>query len=122
MIGYLYIFGTILFTVYGQLILKWRISHFGALPDTLQDKLYFLVKLLLDPFLLSGFASTLIAAVCWIAAMTKFDISYAYPFMSLAFVLVLVLSVWLFKEPLTLSKLIGMAFIVTGIIIGSQSR
>ncbi|MCX7086990.1 MAG: EamA family transporter [Methylococcales bacterium] len=122
MIGYFYIFGTILFTVYGQLILKWRITHYGQLPAEAWDKFYFLAKLILDPFLLSGFASTLIAAVFWIAAMTKFDISYAYPFMSLAFVLVLLLSACFFKEPVTLNKMLGMAFIVTGIIITSQSK
>jgi multidrug transporter EmrE-like cation transporter len=121
MIGYVYIFGTVLFTVYGQLILKWRVAQYGQLPAEAGDKFYFLAKLLLDPFLLSGFASTLIAALFWIAAMTKFDISYAYPFMSLAFVLVLALSAWFFKEPLTLNKMLGMAFIVTGIIITSRS-
>ncbi|MEQ1637317.1 MAG: EamA family transporter [Methylococcales bacterium] len=121
MIGYFYIAGTVFFTVYGQLILKWRITHYGQLPVDAWDKFYFLAKLVLDPFLLSGFASTLVAAVFWIAAMTKFDISYAYPFMSLAFVLVLLLSAWLFKEPVTLNKIIGMAFIVIGIIITSRS-
>lgn len=121
MIGYVYIFGTIFFTVYGQLILKWRISLYGQLPTDSTEKLYFLLKLVFDPFLISGFASTLIAAVFWIAAMTKFDISYAYPFMSLAFVLVLILSAWFFKEPITISKMVGMIFIVTGIIISSRS-
>lgn len=121
MMGYVYIFGTILFTVYGQLILKWRISLYGQLPVETAEKLYFLAKLVFDPFLISGFASTLVAAVFWIAAMTKFDISYAYPFMSLAFVLVLILSAWFFKEPITLNKMLGMAFIVIGIIITSRS-
>lgn len=37
--GYIYIFGTIFFTVYGQLILKWRIVQYGALPETLADKI-----------------------------------------------------------------------------------
>ena len=27
--GYLYIAGTVLFTVYGQLVLKWRIVNYG---------------------------------------------------------------------------------------------
>lgn len=121
MIGYFYILGTILFTVYGQLMLKWRISFYGALPPSLAEKGYFLLKLALDPFLISGFASTLVAAVFWIAAMTKFDVSYAYPFMSMAFVLVLALSALFFKEPLTLSKILGMAFIVVGIVVSSRS-
>lgn len=120
--GYLYIFGTILFTVYGQIVLKWRISKYGELPGGgLFDKFIFLVKLLFDPLIFSGFASAFIASLFWMAAMTKFDISYAYPFMSLSFVLVFCLSVFLFQEPVTLYKVAGLGLIVLGIIVTSQS-
>ncbi len=53
--------------------------------------------------------------------MTKLELSYAYPFVGLTFVLVLVFSVVLFKEPLTLYKIIGVGFIAIGIIISSRS-
>lgn len=120
--GYFYIFGTIFFTVYGQLILKWRINDYGALPEGgMVEKVMFLIKLLLDPFIFSGFASAFIASLFWMAAMTKFDVSYAYPFMSLAFVLVFILSVVLFKEPATLYKIGGLVLIVLGIYISSRS-
>ena len=52
--------------------------------------------------------------------MTKLDLSHAYPFMSAAFVLVLVFSSVFFHETITAPKVIGMALIVSGIIIGSQ--
>jgi len=119
--GYAYIFGTIFFTVYGQLILKWKIDRAGSLPDGWLDKLVFLLKLLLDPVILSGFLSAFVASLFWMAAMTKFNISYAYPFMSLSFVLVFLLSVFLFQEPVTLKKVIGLALIVSGIIVTSQA-
>lgn len=121
MMGYLYIFGTIFFTVYGQLILKWRIDRVGSLPDAWAEKLIFLIKLLLDPLILSGFLSAFVASLFWMAAMTKFNISYAYPFMSLSFVLVFILSIFLFQEPVTTQKVLGLALIVLGIIVTSQS-
>jgi hypothetical protein len=43
--NYLYIFGTIFFTVYGQLILKWRIGLYGTLPEMLGDRLLFVLRL-----------------------------------------------------------------------------
>ena len=58
--------------------------------------------------------------LCWLAAMTKFELSYAYPFMSLAFVLVLVLSALLFHEALTTAKILGVLLIIAGIIVGSR--
>ncbi|MFD2623981.1 EamA family transporter [Salibacterium salarium] len=119
--GYLYIFGTIFFTVYGQMMLKWRISKFGSLPADLSEKIVFLLKLLLDPLILSGFLSAFVASLFWMAAMTKFDISYAYPFMSLSFMLVFFLSILIFNEPITSYKVIGLILIVAGILVTSQS-
>ncbi len=119
--GYFYIFATIFFTVYGQIVLKWRINDVGSLPDGLTDKIIFLFKLLFDPWIFSGFFSAFIASFFWMATMTKFDISFAYPFMSGAFVLVFILSVILFQESITWQKLIGLLFIIIGIFITSRS-
>lgn len=118
---YFYIFGTVFFTVYGQIIFKWSISRHGQLPDAFSDKITFLFNLLLDPFVFSGFVSAFIAALFWMAAMTKVDVSFAYPFMSIAFVLVLLLAALLFDEPVTMHKVVGMVLIVSGIVVTSQS-
>ncbi len=119
--GYFYIFGTIFFTVYGQLIMKWRISSVGELPALFSDKVLFLAKLLFDPWIFSGFLSAFIASFFWMATMTKFELSFAYPFMSGAFVLVFIFSVILFHEVVTWQKVLGLLFIVAGIIITSRS-
>lgn len=119
--GYFYIFGTIFFTVYGQIVLKWRMNSVGSLPEGTGEKIIFLVKVLFDPWILSGFLAAFVASFFWMAAMTKFDISYAYPFMSSAFVLVFLLSVVLFHEPVTWQKVVGLILIVAGIIVTSRS-
>lgn len=119
--GYVYIGFTILLTVYGQLIIKWRMAAVGALPAGAVDKIIFLIKAVFDPFILSSFAAAFLASLTWMAAVTKFEISYAYPFMSLAFVLVLIFSVYFFNEALSLSKIIGLGFIILGIIVTSRS-
>jgi len=119
--GYFYLFGTIIFTVYGQIVMKWRINETGALPTPLIEKLLFLFKFLLDPWIFSGFLSAFIASFFWMATMTKFDLSYAYPFMSSAFVLVFIFSVILFQEPVNFSKVIGLTLIILGIIITSKT-
>lgn len=119
--GYLYIAGCIVFTVYGQLIIKWRMNQQLTLPDALQDKVIFLVKLiLLDPLILSGFVSAFIASLFWMAAMTKFSLSFAYPFMSLAFVLVMFCSVLLFNEVLNIYKVLGTFIVILGVYVLSR--
>lgn len=120
MIGYLYIALTILFTVYGQLVIKWQVSQAGVLPDNIGAKIGFLLGLFLNPWIVSGFIAAFFAALCWMAAMTKFNLSHAYPFMGLSFVLVLFASGFFFGEAVTLLKVTGTALIVLGIIVASQ--
>ncbi len=119
--GYLYIFGTVLFTVYGQLILKWRIVKYGALPEEFSEKLIFLFKFLYDPYIFSGFFAAFIASFFWMAAMTKFDVSHAYPIIvgGLA-VLTSVFAIVFLKEPFTFLKMGGLLLIVVGVFVLSK--
>lgn len=119
-LDYLYIVATLLFTVYGQLILKWRIAQLGPMPIELIAKLKFLVLLLLDPAIFSGFAAAYLASLAWMAAMTKFELSHAYPFMSLNFVIVIFLSGWLLNEPISLQKIFGIGLIVIGTVVAAR--
>ena len=118
--SYFYIFLTIVFTVYGQLAIKWQVLKAGALPEALPDKVNFLFQLLLNPWIISALAAAFLASICWMAAMTKLQLSHAYPFMSLAFVLVLMASGLFFQEAITPLKIAGIALIILGIIVGSQ--
>ncbi len=120
MTGYIYILLTLLLTTYGQLILKWRINILGQFPEGMKAQLFYLGKSLLDPYVISSFAAAFVASLTWIAALTKFELSHAYPFMSLSFVLVLILSYFIFNEPFTLNKMIGVAFIVAGLYFASK--
>jgi multidrug transporter EmrE-like cation transporter len=117
---YIYILLTIFFTVYGQIVIKWQIKSYGSLPYEITEKIYFVLNLLLNPWILSSLVCAFLASLSWMAAMTKFPLSYAYPFTSLAFVLVVFFSAILFNEPVTISKALGLGFVVLGIIIGSR--
>ena len=117
---FLYILATVLFTVYGQLVVKWQVAQAGAYPVTRSERLIFLIRLLLNPWIMSGVAAGFLALLCWMIAMTRFELSYAYPFMSLAFVFVLILSAIFFHEAVTVPKALGVALIMAGIIIGSR--
>jgi uncharacterized membrane protein len=92
----------------------------GALPQALPERLVFLGHLVMNPWVLTGIAASFVAMLCWLSALTKFELSYAYPFMSLAFVLVLVLSSMLFNERVTIAKVLGIVMIIAGIVVTSR--
>lgn len=115
--SYLYIFLTIALTVYGQIIFKWRMGMKGQMPAGVSSKFKYIFFAYLDPWIVSGFAAAFLASVTWSVALTRFQLSYAYPFTSLSFVLVFILSMLIFNEPFTWSRFIGIALICAGVIV-----
>ncbi len=118
--NYLYIFGTILFTVYGQLITKWQVTKAGSLPTDSTERMWFLLRLILNPWVISSLVAAFVAFLFWVVAMTKFELSHAYPFMSLSFLLVLVFSGVFLDEVISWPKLIGVGLIMGGIMVASR--
>lgn len=116
-INHIYIFLTILFTVYSQLVMRWQVTAAGQLPDDVTSKIRFIVTLLLNPWVISGVVSTFFAGVSWMLAMTKFEISYAFPYVSLNYVLILAASIILFNESFSAIKFLGSLIIIVGIIV-----
>lgn len=118
--SYFYLAMTILLTVYGQIVIKWRVSAAGPLPEDWNGKLHFVGMLLIEPWILSAFAAALLASAFWLLAVSRLDLSHAYPFMSLSFVLVFLLAAVFFNEPITAAKLIGLGLIVAGLVVAGR--
>lgn len=115
--GHLCIAATLLLTVYGQLTLRWQMSRVGGLPEGAVDKVVFLLQQFQNPWVLSGLAAAFIATLAWMAAMTRFQLNYAYPFMSLAFVIVMLFGVAFLGESLSFGKVAGTLMVVAGLVV-----
>jgi drug/metabolite transporter (DMT)-like permease len=120
-IGYLYVATTIALTTYGQLIVKWQVDKAGDFPESTSGKIDYLLNLLVNPWVISVFVGAVIAALAWMAALTHFELSRVYPFVSLSFVAVLIGGAVAFDEPLTALKIAGVLLIVAGLTVGSQA-
>ena len=118
--GYIYILLTILFTVYGQLIIKQQVNTVANFPSGWALIPFYVKFILTRPLVLSGFISAVFASIAWIGAISKFELSYAYPFMSLNFVLVVFLSFLVFQENINWYKIIGLIIICIGVFIVSK--
>jgi drug/metabolite transporter (DMT)-like permease len=90
------------------------------MPEPFFSKVLLLLKLILDPYILSGFISAFLAPLCWMAAMLKFSLNHVYPFIGLNFVLVLLLIGFIVHETINALKVIGMIFVVAGILVSSH--
>jgi drug/metabolite transporter (DMT)-like permease len=110
-LSYLYIAGCIVFTVVGQLLIKRGAS---LLPEGRAICYFFM-----EPCILAGLASAVIASMAWMKAIQRLPLSHAYPFMSLSFPIVAILASVLFQEPVKINQWIGLGVILLGLYIGS---
>lgn len=103
-----------------QLVLKLGANKINA---ELQDAtgLWAIALTLLNMPILIGLVIYVISAATWIWVLTKVDISVAYPFISLGFVMTLVFGWLVFGEELSGSKIIGTVLIIVGCIFIARS-
>lgn len=118
---YLYIFATVLFALFGQLTLKWRVLKLGSVPDSLNGIFTYFINAFLDPYIILSFIAFFVAALFWIIALTKFDLNYAYPIVLCVSILsVFTFSSIFFKEQVTVYNISGVACILIGLMLISK--
>lgn len=115
--AYLFIALMLALTCYGQLVLKWRVNLAGPLPGDVNGQIHYVLLLLTSPWVISGLAAAFLASICWMLALTKLDLSRAYPLTALSFVLILVCSAYFFGDTVNAGKLIGSALIIAGVCV-----
>lgn len=117
---WLMVAGTILLTSYGQLVIKWQANTYQSVTLGWLGKLPPVIQLLLQPWVISAFIAAFAASLCWMLAVSRLELSRAYPFMALNFLIVCVAAVPLFGEVFSVTKAIGLATVIAGLIIISQ--
>jgi len=111
MVYFLFFIG-VLITSTAQLLLKTGVNQLNLL---LSPKI--ILQILTNKFLFLGFLLYGIGSIMWLFIIKKLPISIAYPAVSVSYIIVILSSYFLFKEPLTVNKIIGGVLIMSGIAI-----
>ena len=70
---------------------------------------------LTQPYVLLGLGLYGLGAFVWLLVLARLDVSLAYPFVALGFIVVMVLGALWFGEPITPTKLAGTALVGLGV-------
>ncbi len=106
-----------------QLTLKTGVNRVtsGTGGQALQITGASLKSLLTSPVVWAGLLMFGLSAVVWLFALSRATLSFAYPFASLSYVLILIFSRIVLHEQLSPLRLAGVALIVGGIILVAQT-
>lgn len=120
-IAIVYILISVLGGAIGQILLKTGMSQMGALTLSLNQLFNILWRMATNPFVVVGLGVYVMGTVFWLAALSRVDLSYAYPFASLSYIVMLIASILIFKENVTLLRLIGTLVVGLGVFLISRS-
>ncbi|HEY2257427.1 MAG TPA: SMR family transporter [Variovorax sp.] len=77
--------------------------------------------LAVHPGILGGLACYAISVVVWIVALSRVEVSIAYPMLSIGYVVNALLAWWLFGESVGLQRWLGIGVIIIGVILVARS-
>jgi multidrug transporter EmrE-like cation transporter len=111
-IGFSTVFG-----ICGQLLLKRGMSSMSNL--NMGGSM--LRRMILSPWVWAGLVVYGSGVIFWLLALSHLELSYAYPFASLSYIGIIIGSYLIFKERITALRVLGIAVIIAGVLITSQS-
>jgi multidrug transporter EmrE-like cation transporter len=97
-----------------QLLLKAGARTLGGEPLQLSNAAAILERALLNGPILAGLACYVVSVGFWILALTRVDVSIAYPMLSIGYVLNAVAAAALFSEQLSAQRMAGIGVVVLG--------
>jgi drug/metabolite transporter (DMT)-like permease len=111
----------ILFNVIGQLLLKHGMNKLGNFKISLDALVPVFVRAFLSPYILLGLGCYITGFLIWLIVLAKAEISYAYPLISLGYVLTAIMGWWLLGENVTWLRMAGIMVTCFGVFLISQS-
>jgi len=106
---------------FAHIFLKKGMSSFGSLHEQELSLYPLVLNVALNPWVIGGISLHVVALVIWLTALSRVEISFAYPFLALGYVLVGIMAwAWL-GESITIQKVMGTLIIIFGLIVISRS-
>ena len=104
-----------------QLLLKAGTNSVGVFEFSRDNIIPVGWKLATEPHIMGGLGCYVISVVVWIMALSRVEVSIAYPMLSVGYVLNAVAAWYLFGEAVTPMRLVGIGVIILGVFIIARS-
>ncbi|MBW1992488.1 MAG: EamA family transporter [Deltaproteobacteria bacterium] len=111
----------VLLNVAGQLSLKFGMTKIGNFSLSAGSLPVVFLKAAFNPYVILGLGLYGMGFLVWLIVLAKAEVSYAYPMISLGYVLTAVLAWQLFGENVTLIRMAGIFITCLGVFIISRS-
>jgi drug/metabolite transporter (DMT)-like permease len=116
-----FILFTVLTNAAAQLMLKQGMMNLGAVSFEGANPVLRMLQIVFSPWVFLGLCTFVVSMASHLYVLSKVELSFAYPFLSLAYVAVAVFAYFVFREDLNAWRIAGIAFICVGTVLIAQS-
>lgn len=116
-----FILFTVLTNAAAQLMLKHGMMSLAPISFEGANPLVRVLQIVFSPWVFIGLSTFVISMASHLYVLSKVELSYAYPFLSLAYVFVAVFAYFLFREDINAWRIAGIGFICVGTVLIAQS-
>lgn len=118
---FIFIIVTVILNAASQLLLKVGISRVGKVSFDTANIVKLIFGALSNGYILLGLLTMTISMVTHIMSLSRFDVSFVFPFISFAYIVVAVWGFFFLGEQFNMTRYIGIAVILAGTIILAMS-
>jgi multidrug transporter EmrE-like cation transporter len=111
----------VLLNAAAQLLLKAGTNAVGPFEFAAANAVPVGIKLAFEPHILGGIACYVVSVIVWILALSRVEVSIAYPMLSIGYVVNAVAAYYLFGEAVSPMRLVGIGVIILGVFIVARS-
>jgi multidrug transporter EmrE-like cation transporter len=104
-----------------QLLLKAGMSQIGHFEFTVANAMPIGVKVMANLPIISGLFMYVVSVGVWLLVLSRVQVSFAYPMLSIGYVVNALAAYYLFGEPLTSVRMLGIFIIIAGVYLVAQS-
>ncbi|MCL6473241.1 MAG: EamA family transporter [Firmicutes bacterium] len=116
------IFTSLSLALGGQFLLKSGMNQVGRIGGG--DMAYYkamLFKTFINPYVLAGLLFYALSSVLWLIVLSRVDLSFAYPFVGIGYIIVMFIAWRYLNEPVSAIRFAGAFLIALGVVLISRS-
>lgn len=117
---FIFVILTVLLNALSQILLKKGTAKIGQVEYSANSVISLLTNAALSPYIILGLAVMTTSMCTHILSLSRFDVSFVFPFMSISYVIVMIFGFAFLGENLSLNKIFGISIILLGTLILSR--
>ncbi|EKD71642.1 MAG: hypothetical protein ACD_46C00139G0010 [uncultured bacterium] len=111
----------VLLNAAAQLMLKAGMTQIGHFEFSLTNAIPIGMKVMANPPIITGLFMYVISVGVWLLVLSRVQVSFAYPMLSIGYIVNALAAYYIFGEPLTSVRMLGIFIIIAGVYLVAQS-